>query len=651
LNTFILLNEFEFFQIIKEKSSIKSIILFEMKIFILRQILALILITYASVSLTAQNSPDRLKPFNVLVIIGDQWKDPASYLIEVPQPTGEYSGYDAAPEVDGDSDFHHLVILLKSWGIPFDIVRLDQQLLDRYMFLDMYNKPKYGTVIWDVNPTDNLLPQDYSIVTEMVKEYGIGLIAISDRIIQPEIQDILGLKYNGSWESTAPIITKGKHFITEGLSSPFVIDKGITGHLQRQQAEVLEGTVTIVEQGSYPQVTLKEYPSGAHVVWLGSDHNYLFYFQKMRTILRRSLTWTIGYNIYKTWDNDLIMIMDDPGGSTNNWLEHWQYPVLTEELITKYLIDPLVKHNAVLNINFVPAFVNDTRRRLEPTWNENFVDKFGAKQDYVSSKRGYDKGVGLGVFTVMSHGLTHMQPDLVSDPGWYGSSLDKERSEVGWYREFGDTRRKKEIPPAEQLWRMKISKEWLTEQFGVTPLQFCPGGLGTSVSYFNNTAKLAGEAGYGWCGWETGYLGKDMVITGWKFFGTSESPLLVPSLPDAHDFGITREPEKFAEIFDIYPNGRFMSMNEFIGYLHAKNSGNWNSSGKQLTLAIDYDPYYCQFFETNTSIWNLEFADWLEKGHGKPSSAKVNGKAVKLQSGKIEIPKGIGKHKIEISFK
>ena len=623
-----------------------------MKIFNLRQILAsVILFIYTcGYALTAQNTPDKLNPFRVLVVIGDQWSDPASYMIEMPEPTGEYSGYDAAPEVNGDCDFHHLVILLKSWGIPFDVVRLDQQLLDRYMFLDINDAPKYGTIIWDVNQTDKLMPQNYSIVNEIVKDYGIGLIAISDRISQPEIQDLLGLVYEGSWESAEPLNTKGKHYITQGLSSPFLIDSGIVGHLQRQQAQVLKGTVTIVEQGLYPQVTLKEYPSGAHVVWIGNDHNYFFYFQKMRTILRRAITWTIGYNIYKTWDNDLIMIMDDPGGSSNNWLGHWQYPVLTEEIITKYLIDPLVKHNAVLNINFVPAFVNDDKRRLEPTWSKNFVDKFGTRQDYLSSKKGYDKGVKLGVFTVMSHGLTHMQPDLVSDPGWYGSSIDKERSEVGWYREFGDTRRKKEIPPAEQLWRMKTSKEWLTEQFGVVPLEFCAGGLGTSVSYFNNTAKLAGEAGYGWCGWETGYLGKDMVITGWKFFGSSESPLLVPSLPDAHDFGIVREPEKFAEIFDIYPDGRFISMNEFIGYLHAENSGKWDPSKGKLSISIDYDPHYCQYFETHSSGWNLEFADWLVKDPGKLPSFSVDDKAVKVKDGKIEIPYGIGKHKIEISF-
>lgn len=610
--------------------------------------LPIVMIFESSEISAAGKMPASLNPFRVLVIIGTQWEDPSGYLVEMPQSTGAYSGYGATPEVTGDCDFHHLVVLLKSWGIPFEIVRLDQQFLDRYMFLDTQNKPKFGTIIWDVNKSDKLLPQDYSIITDMVMEHGIGLIALSDRISQPEIQSILGIKYTGSWESNSSMTIKGKHFITENLISPFKIDSGIIGHIQRQQAVVSEGTAILVEQGGYPQVTLKEYPSGSHVVWIGNDHNYLYYFQSIRALLRRSITWTIGYNIYKSWDNKLVMIMDDPGSAAGAWLEHWHYPELTEEIIEKYMIAPLQKHNAVLNINFVPAFVNDQTKRLEPTWNESFTDQYGIKQDYISGKRGYDKGVKLGVFEVMSHGLTHMQPDLASDPVWYGSAVDKERSEVGWYREFGDTRRNKEIPAAEQLWRMKISRDWLTKQFGSEPLEFCPGGLGNSISYFNNTAKLAGEAGYGWNGWETGYLGRDMVVTGWKFFGTSESPKMVAVLPDGHDFGISREPDKFAQIFDIYPHGQFISMNEFIGYLHAGNSGTFNRDSNHLAIIIDYDPHYCRYFEQHDSDWTIEFSDWWEKDFGKPESVTIDGKTGNIANNKIEIPRGTGQHKIEI---
>lgn len=594
--------------------------------------------------------PVNVNPLRVAVIIGDQWKDPACYLVEAPKPSGSFSGYAAVPEVNGDSDFHDLTVLLKSWCIPFDVIRLDQQILDRYMFLDMHGNSKYGTIIWDVNISDSLRTQDYSIITEMVKEHGTGLIAISDRVSQPEIQDLLGLKYKGSWESNSSLEIKNSHFINEKISTPFVIDSGIVAHIQRQQADLLEGTLPIVMQGPYAQVTAREYPSGGHVVWFGSDHNYMFSFQSMRTIFRKAITWTTGYNLYKTWANDIIMIMDDPGGASNNYLEHWHYPVLQEETIEKYLIAPLLKHKAVLNINFVPGFVNEGKRMLEPSWNNSFTDGFGTKQDYISSKKGYDKGVRQGVFEVMCHGLTHMQPDLVSDPGWYGTPNDGEKSEVGWYREFGDTRRKNEIPAAEQLWRMNTAIDWLTEQFGVVPLEFCPGGLGSSVSYFNNTAKIAGKAGFGWNGWESGYLGNDMVITGWKYFGTPECPLIVGAPPDFHDFGISRSPEIFATIFDKYPTKRFININEFIGYIHSGNSGKWSKENKSLSVTVDYDGHYCRYFETHESYWNFEYSDWMKKKAGTTPEIAVDGIVQKDSAEKIKIPRGAGKHVINITW-
>ena len=289
-------------------------------------------------SLQASHIPGKFKPFRVLVIIGDQWEDPASYMVG--NAISNTLNIAAIPKLTSPSDFHLLTIVLKSWGVPFDVIRLDQQILDRYMFLDMYNKPIYGSIIWNVNKTDQLMPQDYSIVSEMVEEYGISLIALSDHISQPEIQNIVGIKYTNVWEGSPSITANGKHFITEGLSSPFLVDNGTNVNVERRQVEVSESVVTIVEQGKYPQVTLKDYPSGSKVVWMGNDNNYLFYFQNLRTLLRKAITWTIGYNLYKTWGNDIIMILDDPGGASSVWLKSWHYPQLSEEIIEKYLIDP-----------------------------------------------------------------------------------------------------------------------------------------------------------------------------------------------------------------------------------------------------------------------------------------------------------------------
>ena len=110
---------------------------------------------------------NNIKPFRVMVIIGDQWQDPMSYIVAKPKPTDGSIGIYPRSEMIGPNDFYHLMILLKSWAIPFDVVRLDQQFLDRNIFLDMDGKPMYGAIIWDVNNSDKLLHPDYSIIKQI----------------------------------------------------------------------------------------------------------------------------------------------------------------------------------------------------------------------------------------------------------------------------------------------------------------------------------------------------------------------------------------------------------------------------------------------------------------------------------------------------
>ena len=81
-----------------------------------------------------------------------------------------------------------LVVMLKSWGIPFDIVRLDQQSLDINMFLDPDDKPLHGCIIWAADPQAELLRQDYGVLTEAVEQHGVNVIALSHMIDQPEIE-------------------------------------------------------------------------------------------------------------------------------------------------------------------------------------------------------------------------------------------------------------------------------------------------------------------------------------------------------------------------------------------------------------------------------------------------------------------------------
>ena len=74
----------------------------------------------------------------MLVIIGDQWTDPLSYNIDSRRVTGE--------------EFLDVVNMLKIWGVPFDILRLDEQRLQINRFLDGEAKPNYGCVIWMADP-------------------------------------------------------------------------------------------------------------------------------------------------------------------------------------------------------------------------------------------------------------------------------------------------------------------------------------------------------------------------------------------------------------------------------------------------------------------------------------------------------------------
>ncbi|MBL8296369.1 MAG: hypothetical protein JNN08_31280, partial [Bryobacterales bacterium] len=59
----------------------------------------------------------------ILVVAGEQWADPSSTVLE------------------GGSELNVVAALLKTWGVPFEILRLDQQRLDRYHLLERDGAP------------------------------------------------------------------------------------------------------------------------------------------------------------------------------------------------------------------------------------------------------------------------------------------------------------------------------------------------------------------------------------------------------------------------------------------------------------------------------------------------------------------------------
>src|SRR5215475_1869816 len=533
------------------------------------------------------------KPYRLLFVISNQWKDPRSFL------------------VTGGGEFQTAVTMLKYWGVPFDIVRLDQTLLDANQFTDFSGRPKYGAILWDV-PGESLSASDQAVVEEAVLKLHISLIAIGDRVQQPVIQKLMGISYRNEHMNSAHPLSKGDSFLLRGVSSDLLTQGPDLRAMQRVQVE-LNGAQVLAEAGGMPQVTERTISDDTRAIWIGGDIDQMLLYQPMRTALRRVITEAIGYSLVKTWSNTIILTMDDMGNAQNAWLEHWHYPALSEEQIRHSVLEPLQAHHAILSLNIVPGFVDDNQHKIVPTWHQQFTDQFGTRQDYISTKKGLDEGVALGVLEIESHGWTHMQPDLSSPPGpWWGSPLMDERAEVGWYREFYDVRRNREIAAAEQKFHMRQSADWIEKEFGQFPLEFSTGGNGVSRSPDNNTWRLAAEAGYGYYG---GYLGRDLAVEGRAdsnadFAGIDDVPLLLPAPPDGHDCGIAHDPEGFAKVFDKYPGHTFTGLDEYIGYQHAE----WRpANADSMKLELNYDPHYCRALIAKGSTWTLHLSDWLRE--------------------------------------
>ena len=589
----------------------------------LRKILATFFLLAAMAPLHAA---EPLKPYRVLIVISDQWKDPRSFL------------------VSGNGEFQTLVTMFKSWGIPFDTLRLDQTLMDPSHFADFEGHARYGAILWDV--PGNVSAADQALVSDAVEKLHISLIAIGDRVRQPAIQRLLGIQFKNSHMNSAHPMVKGDSFVLRGLGpdlrrlGPDVIS------MQRPQVDVT-GAKVLAEAGGMAQVTEREIAPDTRGIWIGGDPDQMLLYQGMRTALRRAVTEAIGYSLTKSWTKTIILTMDDIGNAQNSWLEHWHYPELSEEQIRHSIIGPLQAHHAILSLNIVPGFVDDAKHRIVPTWQQRFTDGFGTKQDYVSTKKGLDEGLRLGVLEIESHGWTHMQPDLASPPGpWWGSPLMDERAEVGWYREFYDVRRNREIPAAEQKFHMQQSADWILHEFGQLPLQFSTGGNGISRSPDNNTWRIAAEAGYGYYG---GYLGHDLAVEGRAdstadFGGSDDVPLLLPAPPDGHDRGIAHDPEGFAKVFDKYSGYAFTGLDEYVGYQHA----DIRVAGAKLT--VSYDPHYCRALVAKPSNWDLHVADWLRPRLSGLQVA-VDGKnlgPIKNETQTIAFAAGAQSHAIEL---
>jgi hypothetical protein len=596
-----------------------------------------------------------VRPYRALLIV-ERWNDPTSVL------------------VDHEKDsFQPVAALLKAWSVPFDVLRLDQQHLDRTYLFSRSGNVRYGVAIWvaDVPSYSN---QDLASL-EQALHAGTSLLVAKSRFLDPVLERLLGLKFREVYTATDPLRVTAAHFITRELAAHKMDTLDVSWDFDTRIWVEPHGAKVLVDQNRHPVLTINQSESESSSIWLGVPALSLLRDSAYwRQLFFRSLLYSLGYLASSNVDyNQRVEIeIDDWGTADKGFLSYWRYLEPNEDTLRQHLIAPLQKRHAVVAANVITGYVDRKQKSIASPWTQRFTDLYGSQQDYTSTQRGLKAAVSAGVVEIESHGWTHMQPDLESPPGpWWTADLAGEGSADGWYTEFEDQRRGIESPAIVQLFRMKRSLEYLQEDFGQRALELRPGGSGWSKSQFNNTGRIAAQAGFGLFHAEPDsyyYLDKDLVLdmsgiapqiptTSYDRLGELH-PERWPAHPDGpamllfHDRDIALQPEFVERLFAaLPPTFQTLSANEYTGILHTQID---SSGANAWQITFSFDPHYCAYFETHASSWRLSLSDSFEERLNALQNLQisVDGKTpVRIKASDflreavtIELPAGLGSH-------
>jgi hypothetical protein len=611
-----------------------------------------VLVCYAGISGAAQTTPPAYhdKPYRVLLVV-DTWHDPNAVLVQ-----------------SGRDRFQPVAALLKSWAIPFDIFRLDQQHVDSSYLLDRAGNVRYSTIIWFAD-SGSYSDQDLDSVEQAINA-GTGLIALNSRVLDPVLDRLLGVQFKSFYTSTDPFRLMGNHFIVRGLTGTDMPSQN-REYSARLWMAPTSAQILVVQNG-HPVLTVNQPNEAASAIWLGvPDLSQLCTSPFWRSLLLRSLVWETGYAVLPDVDyaHQVILELDDWGTADKGFLSYWRYLEPNEDVIRKDLIEPLQQHHAVASAMVDTGYVDRASKRIVSPWTRNFTDLYGLHQDYGSTRKGLEAGVAAGVLDIESHGWTHMEPDLESPPGpWWSADLAGEGSVDGWYSEFYDRRRNKDVPAIVQLYHMQRSLTEIQQDFGGNPLELKPGGDSWTKTQFNDTAALASRLGFGLFHGDTStyYLDYNLVLdmagivvnadTGYDLM-TELHPENWPYHPDGpvilgfHDRDIALDPNYIQQLFAALPaDYQTISTNQYIGILHTQVRS--SRDAKSLRVSFALDDKYCAYFATHSSNWKLLVSDPLRKEltSGKLQFAidgqKSNTSSLDLSGSvwRIHIPAGTGTH-------
>jgi hypothetical protein len=149
-----------------------------------------------------------------------------------------------------------------------------------------------------------------------------------------------------------------------------------------------------------------------------------------------------------SWENVMVLRMDDPGGAQNVHLKSWSYPKLAEAA-WRDVGAVLRDYDARISIGYVSSWVDDgcengTHLSVEgrqvprepgrtyPSPLVRYRDRAGVIHDYAAEYRGIEALRADGLAEVEVHGYTHIHPDRhawLRAPDRYVN--------VAWFREFG----------------------------------------------------------------------------------------------------------------------------------------------------------------------------------------------------------------------
>jgi len=605
------------------------------------------------------------KPYRVLLVIGDQWDDPGSYNIDSTRVSGE--------------DFRDVVTMLKIWGIPFDILRLDQQRLQINRFLNGIAQPNYACMIWMADP-DKLkgYSANYNALHRAVQDYGMSLIALFDYIKTPDVAELLGVDYKDVATTAAKdkkdsfAISK-EHFITAGLVGTILTDDGkadvTTVRCKAKSSAQVLGTLA-----GHPQLVVTDVNDDVKTVWIGGGRDWFRKHPVMRKVFRNALVYCMGYGLFNgNFENAFILVMDDMGASEHAYSLRWHYPTPSKEMIVKYLVEPLEEYGFMIVQNVTPGYANPMTCMVESPWaREKFTDPFGNVQDYASTKEGLDEGVRRGVFEIQPHRVwTHMTWDLDSPPGpWWDAPIEGERADGRWYQETYDDRRGTPVPSNDMLFLYKVGRNAVEKQFGVTPLGVT---VRPRTGLYDDNGRLAAIAGFGLgtSSAQLHYIGTECTIqfsmmfperfychdldliekTDQEITGTGSELERVPvealrsaKLTGKRSVDLTTG----REWIESRKDKKWMGYNEVCAYVHSRNDV---QAADALTMLFDYDSHYCRYFSNHKSTWTLELSDRCRKKLGRSVTMTIDGRRKDItltRSQAIDIPEGVGRHKVSI---